>query len=236
MNDLLTFDFEESAVRVVTIDDAPWFVATDIAAILGYRNAPDMTRNLDQDETDTHILRSSSQNRELTIISESGLYNAIFRSRRNEARAFRCWVTGTVLPALRRTGRYDLSPAETGSGPDQADAALLNARVATVREARRLFGHGVARAVWRDLGLPLPETAMLPIEDGLAAAVTMAIEGRDRFTNDELADWLGLGRPDAKMRQRFGDILRAMGWDRRKTRFGPLETAYAWHAPEMVET
>lgn len=131
MNDLLSFDFGAQNVRVIVRDDAPWFVATDVASILGYRNAPDMVRNLDTDEADTHNLRSSGQNRDLSIISESGLYNAIFRSRRDEAKAFRKWVTGTVLPEIRRTGRFEANSRALG-GPLVALPALLEAREAVL--------------------------------------------------------------------------------------------------------
>lgn len=106
MQTLLTFDYSADPVRIVMQHDQPWFVATDVAAILGYRNAPDMVRNLDDDEKGTQIVRTLGGDQELTIISESGLYNAIFRSRRAEAHAFRRWVTGTVLPEIRRTGGY----------------------------------------------------------------------------------------------------------------------------------
>lgn len=110
MHDLLNLEFESSPVRIILQDGEPWFVATDVAAILGYRNAPDMVRNLDDDEAATHNMRSSGQNREVSIISESGLYNAIFKSRRAEAKAFRRWVTGTVLPQIRRSGSYNVHP------------------------------------------------------------------------------------------------------------------------------
>ena len=107
MNPLMTFDFEDTPVRVVERAGSPWFVATDVATVLGYRDAPNMVRNLDEDEAATHNVSSSSQKRDMTVISESGVYNAIFRSRRPEAVRFRRWVTGEVLPAIRSAGRYD---------------------------------------------------------------------------------------------------------------------------------
>lgn len=91
------------------VDDAPWFVASDVAALLEYRNAPDMTRMLDEDEKDTQIVRTLGGGQEMTVISESGLYSAVLRSRKPEARQFRKWVTAEVLPAIRKTGRYEVA-------------------------------------------------------------------------------------------------------------------------------
>lgn len=112
---LSTFKFESREVRAVTVDGAPWFVATDVATVLDYRNAPDMTRSLDADEAATHTVRSRSDNgveqsREVTIINESGLYSAILKSRKPEAKAFKKWVTSEVLPSIRKTGSYTPAP------------------------------------------------------------------------------------------------------------------------------
>ncbi len=215
MNDLLTFDFNTSAVRVVQRDGSPWWVAADVAAILGYDRAPDMVRNLDDDEKGVHILHTLGGNQSLSIISESGLFAAILKSRKSEARAFRRWVTGTVLPAIRRTGRFALDNAAPAS---ITDPAWLNAAVAAVREARRLFGPGIARAVWRDMGLPLPAEAQELLPDGMAQAIAVWAQDRDRFTNAEIADGLGLGTCDQQTARRFGMILPALGFERRRFR------------------
>lgn len=118
MTDLTIFAYESSAVRTVVQDGEPWFAATDVAKILGYRNAPDMVRNLEDDEKGTQIVRTLGGDQELLTISESGMYAAIFKSRRAEARKFRKWVTAEVLPSIRKTGAYldphaAVSPAPT---------------------------------------------------------------------------------------------------------------------------
>ena len=236
MTSLITFDYHQSAVRGMTIDGEPWFVAADVAAILGYERQQEMTRNLDDDEKGVQILHSPGGDQQHLIISESGLYNAIFRSRREEARAFRRWVTGTVLPALRRTGGFAIAPgagagAGTGAGASAADAGTLRAGVSAVRLARDLFGVGIARAVWQQLGLPMPDGAADAIDDGLAAAVRSWVGGRNHFTYDELAAGIGLGSADPATRRRMGDILIALGWYLQKRRRGDLVRAM-WHAPE----
>jgi prophage antirepressor-like protein len=58
MTSIVSFNFEQLPVRTVMRDGDPWFVAADLADILGYRNAPDMVRTLDDDEQHTHNVRS----------------------------------------------------------------------------------------------------------------------------------------------------------------------------------
>lgn len=88
------------------VDGEPWLVASDVAKILGYRNAPDMTRRIDpEDVSTTRSARSTSGgNPNVSIINESGVYNAVFGSFRPEAKTFRRWVTREVLPSIRKTG------------------------------------------------------------------------------------------------------------------------------------
>jgi prophage antirepressor-like protein len=93
-------------VRVLTKDEDYWFVAKDVADILDYRTANDMTRILDEDEKDTQIVRTLGGNQDMTIISESGLYSAILKSKKPEAKQFKKWVTSDLLPTLRKTGGY----------------------------------------------------------------------------------------------------------------------------------
>lgn len=69
---VVPFLFEtKNSVRVIVIDGDPWFVATDVAAALDYRNAPDMTRFLDDDEKGTHILRTLGDYRTGELCSDA---------------------------------------------------------------------------------------------------------------------------------------------------------------------
>lgn len=108
---LIPFQFQTHQIRVVEKDGEPWFVATDIASVLGYADARHMTRMLDDDEAGLHIVQTRSENgveqkREVAIINESGLYLAVLKSRKPEAKPFRKWVTAEVLPTIRKTGGY----------------------------------------------------------------------------------------------------------------------------------
>lgn len=101
------FHFNTSSIRVLELDGMAWFVASDVAQALNYRDAANLARVLDDDEKGTHPVSTLKGAQKLLIINESGLYHAVIKSRKTEAVAFRKWVTGTVLPAIRKTGRYE---------------------------------------------------------------------------------------------------------------------------------
>lgn len=150
MTSLIPFEYMQTSVRTVEIDQQPWFVADDIAKALGYRDAANMVRNLDEDEADTHNVSTSGQNRAMLIINESGVYHAIFNSRRPEAKAFRRWVTHEVLPAIRLRGFYESRAYDTRGHrlPPFTEQMKL------VAAAQRTFGKRAAQKLWADLGLP----------------------------------------------------------------------------------
>lgn len=103
---VIPFKFNTSAVRVINKDGEPWFVAKDIADVLRYSEASAMVRTLDSDETTLHTMQTNGGPREITLINESGLFSAILKSRRPEAKTFKKWVTKEVLPSIRKHGAY----------------------------------------------------------------------------------------------------------------------------------
>lgn len=100
-------------VRAFDNDGQIWFVASDVAKILDYKDQYDMTRNLDDNETDT-VKFTDINNRphDYTIINESGLYSIVLSiTKRNigryeKAKLFKKWICGTVIPTLRKDGMY----------------------------------------------------------------------------------------------------------------------------------
>jgi len=101
------FDFEGSKVRTILDEQGePWFIAKDIAKILGYSSTKDATRILEDDEKGFHIVPTLGGSQKFTIVNESGLYSLIFISRKEEAKKFKKWVTSDVLPTIRKTGGY----------------------------------------------------------------------------------------------------------------------------------
>ncbi|CEN27962.1 phage antirepressor [Pseudolactococcus piscium] len=104
MNELQNFNFSGQEVRIITINNDPWFVAKDVADILGYSDTQAMTRRLDDEDVMTDKL--SGMNMKSTLINESGLYSAILGSKKPEAKQFKRWVTSEVLPTIRKHGAY----------------------------------------------------------------------------------------------------------------------------------
>ena len=114
-NEIQPFEFEGNKVRALADGDEVMFVASDIAKILGYRDAANLTRNLDDDERGTHQVSTPSGTQNMTVLAESGLYRSILNReiaymKEPEAQAFvkrfQRWVTHEVLPQIRRTGGY----------------------------------------------------------------------------------------------------------------------------------
>lgn len=113
MNEIMPFMLGESVVRVITDENGePWFVAKDVCRVLGLENNRDAVSSLDEDEKITVANPDGNPRAGIphryVVISESGLYALVFRSRKPQAREFSRWVRKEVLPALRKTGRYEV--------------------------------------------------------------------------------------------------------------------------------
>ena len=106
-SNVIPFRFGKQQVRTLLIDDQPWFVVNDVSAALQYSEASAMTRHLDDDEKGLSIVQTLGGDQEMLVINESGLYSAILRSRKVEAKRFKKWVTAEVLPAIRKHGQYE---------------------------------------------------------------------------------------------------------------------------------
>lgn len=108
MTNLQIFAFEEKEeIRTLLINDEPYFVGKDVAEVLGYQNGSrDVNRHVDDEDKLTHQISVSGQNRNMTIINESGLYSLILKSKLPSAKKFKRWVTSEVLPRIRKHGMY----------------------------------------------------------------------------------------------------------------------------------
>ena len=107
MNDVKKFNFEDSDVRTVLINNTPYFVGNDVSKVLGYSNYRKATADHVEveDKLRTQI-RDAGQSRETTLITESGVYSLILTSKLPSAKRFKHWVTSEVLPAIRKDGAY----------------------------------------------------------------------------------------------------------------------------------
>ena len=104
------FDFKDKQIRVLIDENGdPWFVAKDVCDILEISNSCQSMQSLDDDEKAIYNVYTRGGSQDTYIISESGLYSIILRSRKPEAKAFKRWVTREVLPSIRKTGKYSLN-------------------------------------------------------------------------------------------------------------------------------
>lgn len=112
MNNLQIFENQEfGSIRTVTINGEPWFVGKDLAVALGYKDTSDaLKKHVDSEDKLTRQFADSGQNREMYVINESGMYALIFGSKLESAKRFKHWVTSEVLPAIRKTGKYEMVP------------------------------------------------------------------------------------------------------------------------------
>lgn len=110
MNNLQIFNNEEfGQVRTINIDSDVWFVGKDVATALGYSNARDaLVKHVEAEDKGVAKCDTLGGKQDLVIVNESGLYSLIFGSRMENARRFKHWVTSEVLPAIRKTGHFEM--------------------------------------------------------------------------------------------------------------------------------
>ena len=94
-------------IRGVEINGEPWLVGKDVAEVLGYKNTRDALSNHVDDEDKTSVaIHDGRQNRNMTIVNESGFYSLVLGSKLPNAKKFKKWVTSEVLPSIRKHGMY----------------------------------------------------------------------------------------------------------------------------------
>jgi prophage antirepressor-like protein len=134
MTTLVPFNYSGRQVRTVTRDGEPWFVARDVCTVLEIRNVADAVATLDEDEKGVATVDTPGGDQRVGIINEPGLYSLILRSRKPEAKTFKRWVTHEVLPAIRKTGRYEVGVPKSLPEALRAYANEVEAHEATRAE------------------------------------------------------------------------------------------------------
>lgn len=120
---------ENTPVRVRVMNGQTWFVAKDVCKVLGIEKARNAVSRLEDDERGPVLVDTLGGTQRMSAVSESGLYHLVFQSRKPEARKFRRWVTGEVLPQIRMTGGYraDLRRDESPAGAAGCDRGAMGA-------------------------------------------------------------------------------------------------------------
>jgi anti-repressor protein len=146
MSSVQPFDFKGTPVRTVTFETGQtWWVLKDVATVLAIANPRNVSARLDEDQKAVYSMDTLGGAQATTIINESGLYDAILRSDKPEARRFRKWVTGEVLPQIRRTGGY-----VPGSSPEliMANAVLIAQK--TIEQQRERLAAQAPKVLFAD--------------------------------------------------------------------------------------
>ncbi|TXH26215.1 MAG: hypothetical protein E6R06_07265 [Mycobacterium sp.] len=137
--DLKPFFYAGAAVRVMVINGSPWFILADLCRVLSIANSRHVAARLADDQKGVAQNDTPGGMQQVTIVSESGMYEVVIRSDKPEAMRFRRWITTEVLPAIRKTGSYSRYPAhpETATLPSKRELAqwVIDAEDRADREA-----------------------------------------------------------------------------------------------------
>ena len=114
-------------LRIVMVNEEPWFVGKDIAEKLGYAKPRNAISNHvdDEDKGVAPIQGDLGGTQEMTIINESGLYSLILKSKLPEAKQFKRWVTSEVLPSIRKDGGYIATNSDMSDEEIMAKALMV---------------------------------------------------------------------------------------------------------------
>lgn len=181
---VLSFDSSEfGKVRLIEEEGRVLFCAVDVCKALGYSNPRDaVKRHVDEGDVVKRDTPTTSGVQEISFLDEGGVYALIFGSKMPAAKAFKQWVTGEVLPSLRKTGLYQVSTGPTVN-VEAVQVELLfvetAARMLNVSNSGKL---GMLQTIQRQHGLPnlLPSYAIdAPSDatDGSSRATFSATEG-----------------------------------------------------------
>jgi prophage antirepressor-like protein len=232
MNALTTFNFgNTNQLRTIT-DEAgnPWFVLADVCDVLELSNPSMVASRLDEDE---RAKLNLGRQGESTIINESGLYAVIIRSDKPEAKRFRKWVTGEVLPAIRKTGNYSkedqrLTPNQHASLAIEGLRRNIEKETAILRQLESAFGQYE------------PEFRLQTDHEKQVLAMFGFRSNYDNqlfllknpMATTQVAVKLGYDKPDAKVVRAVGIALKKCGYTSKSVKInGSAVRAYMMPIP-----
>jgi hypothetical protein len=134
-NNIVPFDFNGFQLRTFGTKDHPFFVAADVCEVLELSDVSMACAGLEEDEKLIQTILVSGQNRGLLCLTESGLWSLVLRSRKPQAKVFKKWLTSEVIPAIRKTGKYEIKQ------PEPAPLVLppADVRIANLQNALAFF-------------------------------------------------------------------------------------------------
>ena len=190
MNDIQIFNFGSAEIRIQIVGGEPMFCLADVCKVLDIANPSQLKTRLTQDGVITNeVIDSMGRKQGATFITEQNLYKVIFQSRKPEAEAFTDWVTGEVLPAIRKNGGYMVAaPLET---PEQLYKRCMTILHDTIERQK-------AQIAAQDEQLKLQAPAVEYCETVLASSSLMTVNA--------IAAHLGVSA------KRLNAFLDAEGW------------------------
>lgn len=115
MNDLQIFNSEEfGEIRTITKDNEPMFCLADVCKALELTQPSKVKERLNPKGVNSIPTLTKGGEQKLLYINESNLYKTIFQSRKESAERFTEWVTGEVLPSIRKNGGYSMPKTTSG--------------------------------------------------------------------------------------------------------------------------
>ncbi|MFT8921087.1 BRO family protein [Acetobacter sp.] len=209
------YSFEGAAVRVLMMNDAPWFALVDVCRVLEHSNPTMAARRLDPDEKMTlnsnegHLLTLNNSDaggrggaRSISVVNESGLHNLIFSSNKPAAKRFRKWVTSEVLPSIRRTGSYHVARPIQESAPALSMAEMTLAVISDLQKQVETHKLQIAE----HLDTIASHTELLNYSMPRAAIHDRLIYADGTLTLSDAAKTIGVAP------RKFMALLRREGW------------------------
>jgi anti-repressor protein len=203
-NEIQLFNFNNQKVRTLIINNQPYFVGKDVAEILGYGDTNQAIRkHVDDEDKLTRQFNGSGQNRTMTVINESGLYDLIFDASRQSnnpeikarAKKFRHWVTSEVLPSIRKHGAYltDKTAYDITHSKEALGKLLMQAGQRLIDKDREIEAL----------------SAELEVANKKANYVDVIIDSKDDITTTQVAQDYGMSAVS------FNKLLKELGVQRK---------------------
>jgi prophage antirepressor-like protein len=214
---LLNFKFEDNFIRTILIENEPFFVLKDVANALNLTNHKqvfaDLTTRLSkinvgiEEVSRTYPLQTKGGKQETTLVSEVGLYEIIFVSKKEEAIRFRFWITSEVLPEIRKTGSYSLQKekVETEKLTPQKSLEIVENGIQLLKNFRELnpveqieldtfHKNETSESLLEQFGKNFENSYFLPTELGkmmgqTGAEINLILEKKDFQFRDENEVW-----------------------------------------------
>ena len=139
MNDLMIFENAEfGKVRTMNINNEPWFCLLDICKALEIKNISQLKTRLNGDGVIINeVIDNVGRKQNANFVNEANLYKVIFQSRKASANRFIDWVTGEVLPSIRKNGGYIMN--QECMTPEEIMAAGLKAAQNLIGELAKIL-------------------------------------------------------------------------------------------------